>query len=314
MENKAKNFGMRALLQERYGGNTEPVTPVQKDKTPELKEHMLKKFSAAVKAMELILSDEEKAFIEAFLTREDVVAMASGPIRFCHTGHQFLKKGLHTDEVTIEGDNGIYAIIRPDKKDRKVLNLCYPALDGQLRTREFQPILQSALQDWIISSKDLQVKGNKVNNLMPENREIAADKDYLATVTGKMMASDVIIETAKAVGNSPVYAEIYTTAVVYGTDGNGNRTTDYLFTSDPEVHAKKIGYGAPDDFATDLLQGKIEIFEISLKGKKDDDLRIYRIADIDPTQPSLFLKPNAKGYRLLLYIPEEMMQEFLNVN
>ena len=312
MEHTAKK-GMRALLKERYGETAEPVTLVQKDNSLELKEHMLKKFGAAVKAMDLVLSDEENALIEEFLTREDVLTKASGPIRFCPTGHQFLKKGLHAEEVIIEGDNGIYAVVRPDKKERKVLNLCYPTLDGQLRTREFQPVLQSALQDWVIGIRNLQVKGNKVNNLMPESREITADKEYLTAVTGKMMASDAVIKIAEAVGNSPVYSEIYTTALVYGTDGNGNRTTEYLFTTDPEVQSKKMGHGCYEDFTEDLLQGKVEVFDIAIKTKKDSDVRNFRLADIDSEKPSLFLKKNSKGYRLLLYIPEEMMQEFLNV-
>lgn len=300
---------MRAAVLERLGARKsdttteikQPIATTKKVEDPS--EKIQHKLEACIKYANICVSDEEKQALQEFLVAEDVRQSAiTSVLRLVASDDQLMQNGLSDNEKNFCA-NGISAIQRMDKKDKQILNICYPQMDNRLHAQAYLHTLKKAFADWVIHLKGLQLKGYRVNGNLPEDKEITSDREYLNKVLHKFMTSEVAMTIAEAIGNSPVYSEMYTTAVVYITNEEGAPVAKTLFKCDGPDHATAMGSAFRSEVVTDLLQGQVHIIDVGGT----------RAAVIDMNKPSLYLRKGKQGYRPNLYIPNEMMQEFLTV-
>ena len=299
-----RTYGEKAVEQPAPKKPNAPVPSPEDIRLEKVRKNLFK-LDKALEGLKLQVSEEEKKSLQDFLSSDETVSQSFGFLKMLPSGHSHLRTGLHSQETVLKGNDGIFAIIRPDAHERKVCNLCYPAFDTRLRTIEVLPKVQVAFKTWVASMKNLQVQEN--HQLTGE--ELPCDREYLNKVVERMMDSSLTTLVSEVLGESPVYREIYIAPIIYGYDDDGKQVSHQLFTTDPIEHAKKMGDNVRVDTRLDLLQGEVDVFDVSLP--ENDEVREYRIAGIDPEKPSLYLHRGKKGYRPNLYIPEGMMQEFL---
>lgn len=267
-------------------------------------ERVLRKLDACVKHSGIEISNKEKKALMAFLTADEVVESAPASIfKLVPSDSNLLESGLSADEKFFTKD-GINAVQRLDKKERQVLNICYPALDDRLHTVSYSYELRKAFADWVIYLKNLQVKGCRVNGKLDESKEVKSDREYLNKVLQNFMTSEVAAQIAKAIGHNTVYSEVYTTSVVYIQGDDGKAHAKALFRTEAVEHARSMAEAFSNaDHAEDLLQGSLDFLDVAG----------VRVAMFDMAKPSLYLHKGKLGYRPNLYIPSEMLQEFLAV-
>lgn len=299
---------MRAAVLERLGARKSHPIEVKQSvaaaKKEDPSEKIQHKLEACIKYANICVSDEEKQALMDFLVAEDVRQSAiNSVLRLVASDDQLMQNGLSDEEKSFSM-NGISAIQRMDKKEKQILNICYPVLNARVHAQSYLHTLKKAFADWVIHLKGLQVKGYRVNGKLPEDKEIKSDREYLNKVLHKFMTSDVAKAVAEAIGNSPVYSEVYTTSVVYITNEEGESVVKTLFREDKLDHAEAMAEAFRRcEYAEDLLQGPVHCIEV---------LGV-RVAVFDAYQPSLYLHKGKQGYRPNLYIPSEMLKDFLTV-
>ncbi|MBR4110856.1 MAG: hypothetical protein IKK43_04125 [Clostridia bacterium] len=306
---------MLELLKQQYGANV-VVQPTSKKPKASEKAHEPKapekanepitdvhenisKLDELLKSMELQVSSEEKKALQDFLTSKEMVNQRFNYLDLWHSGHSYHNTGLCEQEEVINGDHGIYAIIRT-KRDERACALFYPALDTRLLNKQLRPQLEISFGSLVCSLKNIQKWKN-----------CQRDLEYLDKVVERMMNSSLGTLVLKALVDSAVDKDIRIAAILYSCNSDGKPLTIHLFTTDPIEHTKKMGSIATDNTMLDLLQGEVDIFDVSLP-ENDEHRWEYRIAGINPKKPSLFIY-NDRGdlFMPYLYIPDGMMQEFL---